>query len=353
MFYACSCTPPNAVEPRNIHQLPRRPIRLRRIKCEIAFKAHHLAHQFGQFLYGHVLAHTHIHQRRLEAAGFRLVAAKQARVLVVVQVHQEDAGIGHVVAVEEFAARGTSAPDGHGAVAALLGFVKLAQQCRDDVAVFRVVVVARPVQIGRHHRQVLRAVLAVVAPAHFDAGDLGERVGAVGGLQRAGEQAVFAHRLRRQLGVDAAGAEEHEPRNAVLPRAVDHVGLDREVVADEFGRVAVIGDDATHLGRGQEQVFRPVLGEEAIDRCGVGQIEFGVGALQDVRVALALKIADDGRADQTAVAGDVDAGVLVHVRLAPLTRGNRRPGSRPSSRAHRAWRWCSRIRPFPSPAPAA
>lgn len=185
--------------------------------------------------------------------------------------------------------------------------MELAQQRRDDVAVFRVVVVARAVQIGRHHRQILRAVLAVVAPAHFDAGDLGERIGPVGGLQRTGQQAVFAHRLRRHLRVDAAGTEEHEAGHAVLPRAVDHVGLDRQVVADELGRVAVVGDDAAHLGRSQEHVFRFVFGKEGIDRRGVGQIEFGVGALQDVRVALGFQITDDGRADQTAVAGYIDA----------------------------------------------
>ena len=185
--------------------------------------------------------------------------------------------------------------------------MELAQQCRYHVTVFRVVVVARAVQIGRHDRQILRSVLAVVAPAHFDAGNLRERVGPVGGLQRAGEQAVFAHRLRRHLGVDAARAEEHEARHAVLPGAVDHVGLDRQVVADELGRVAVVGNDAAHLGCCQEHVFRFVFGKEGIDRCGVSKIEFGVGALQDVRVALRLEIADDGRADQAAVAGYIDA----------------------------------------------
>lgn len=299
--------PPHAVQASHVHQLARRPVRLGRIKYEIAVEAHHLAHQFGQLLDGDVFAHTDVHQRWLEAAGLRLVAAQQARVPVVVQIHQKDAGVCHVVAVEEFAARRAGAPDGHRAVAAPFGFVELAQQRRDDVTVFRVVVVARAVQIGRHHRQVLGVVLAVVAPAHFDAGDLGERVGPIGGLQRAGEQAVFAHRLRRHLGVDAARTEEHEARHAVLPRAVDHVGLDRQIVADELGRVAVVGDDAAHLGRGQKYVFRPVLSEEGIDRSGVGQIEFGVGALQDVRIALALKVADDGRANQTAVAGYIDA----------------------------------------------
>lgn len=185
--------------------------------------------------------------------------------------------------------------------------MELAQQRRDDMAVFRVVVVAGAVQIGRHHRQVLRAVLAVVAPAHFDAGDLRQRIGPVGRLQRAGEQAVFAHRLRRHLRVDATGSEEHKACDAVLPRAVDHVGLDRQIVADELGRVAVVGDDAAHLGRSQEHVLRLVLGKEGVCRLGVGQVQFSVGALQDVRVALGFQITDDGRADQTAMAGYIDA----------------------------------------------
>lgn len=231
--------------------------------------------------------------------------------------------------------------------------MELAQQRRDDVTVLRVVVVARSVQIGRHHSQILRAVLAVVAPAHFDAGDLGQRVRAVGRLQRAGQQAVLAHRLRRHLRVDAARPEEHQPRHTVLPRAVDHIGLDHQVVADELRRVAVVGDDAADLGSGEEHILRLVFGKEGVGRGGVGQIEFGVRPLEDVRIAFRLEIADDGRADQTAVAGYVDARVLVHGRVRPLTRDSRRPGSRPSSPARRAWRWCSRIRPSPSPAPAA
>ena len=47
------------------------------------------------------------------------------------------------------------------------------------------------------------AVLAVVAPAHLDAGDLGQGVGPVGGLKRAGEEVVLGDGLRGELGVDA------------------------------------------------------------------------------------------------------------------------------------------------------
>jgi len=65
------------------------------------------------------------------------------------------------------------------------------------MAVFRMVVVARAVKVGRHYRKILGAVLPVIAPARFDAGDLGHSVGTIGRFERAGEQVLFLHRLRR------------------------------------------------------------------------------------------------------------------------------------------------------------
>lgn len=301
------CPPSHRVESRHVHQFARRAIRLGCVEYQLAVETDHLADQFGQFPDRDVLTDAHVYQRRLEPAAHRLVAAQQARIAIVRQVHQEDAGVGHVVAVQELAPWRAGAPDGDRPVAALLRLVELAQQRRDDVTVLRVVVVARSVQIGRHHCQILRAVLAVVAPAHFDAGDLGQRVRAVGRLQRARQQAVLAHRLRRHLRVNAARPEEHQPRHAMLPRAVDNIGLDHQVVADELRRVAVVGDDAADLGSGEEHILGLVFGKEGVGRGRVGQIEFGVRPLEDVRIAFRLEIADDGRADQTAVAGYIDA----------------------------------------------
>ena len=53
--------------------------------------------------------------------------------------------------------------------------MELPDQSRKYVRCLQVEIVARAVQVGRHHRQVLGAVLAVVAPAHLDARDLRER----------------------------------------------------------------------------------------------------------------------------------------------------------------------------------
>ena len=79
-----------------------------------------------------------------------------------------------------------------------LRFVKPADQRCDDVAVFGVIIVAGPVQIGRHHIDEVGAILAAIGFDHLDAGDLGDRIGLVGRLQRSGQHGILAQRLRRK-----------------------------------------------------------------------------------------------------------------------------------------------------------
>ena len=157
--------------------------------------------------------------------------------------------------------------------------MELADHGGNDVGVFRVVVVARAVEVGGHDTTVVDAVagavLPVVAFAEFDAGNLGDGVGFVGGFQGAGEQGIFAHRLRGKFGIDATAAEEQQFLDADLGDSqVDLVGL-------------------LHFKEGAHGGL-------------VGEVEFGVGAGDDVVLALRLQRADDGRADHAAMAGDVD-----------------------------------------------
>ena len=43
----------------------------------------------------------------------------------------------------------------------------------------------------------------------------------------------------------------------------DDVGLDDEVVADEVGRVGVVGEDAAYFGGGEEDILGLFFGEES------------------------------------------------------------------------------------------
>jgi hypothetical protein len=95
----------------------------------------------------------------------------------------------------------------------------------------------------------------------------------------------------------------------VTPGGVKDVGFDQEVLVEEFGWVGVVGVDAADLGGGQVDLGRALFGEEGLDGGLVGQVQFGVGAGDEMGVAGAFEGAHQGRADHAAMAGDVNAGV--------------------------------------------
>lgn len=91
----------------------------------------------------------------------------------------------------------------------------------------------------------------------------------------------------------------------------DDVGLDLEVDGDEIGGVGVVGMDSAHFSGGEDHVLGFVLGEEGVDsglRC---EVEFGVGAEEEVGVAEGGELADDGGADEATVARDEYGGGFV------------------------------------------
>ena len=165
--------------------------------------------------------------------------------------------------MQEFSQRRACAPAAHLGAQALLGalggFVEAADQRRQHVTVGGVVVVARPIEIGGHQADGVESVLPAQRLAQLEAGDLGDRIPLVGGLERPGEQGFLPNRLLGEFGVDAATAQKQQPSHARAPSALDHVGLDLEVVQQEIGRVGGVGVDAANLG-GRQHHHRGLLG---------------------------------------------------------------------------------------------
>ena len=140
---------------------------------------------------------------------------------LIVGVHEEDAGIGHVIDVEELAQGVSGAPhDDFGGVGNPC-IVEAAEERREDVGVSEVEVVTGAVEVGGHDADGVEAVLAAIGLGHLDSGDLGDGVGLVGGLERAGEEVILAHGLRGVPGVDAGGTEEEELAGAGAPGGID------------------------------------------------------------------------------------------------------------------------------------
>ena len=69
--------------------------------------------------------------------------------------------------------------------------MKFPDHRRQDVRALKIEIVARPVQIRRHRRDEIAAVLPAIRLAQLDAGDFGNRVRLVGRLEPAGEQILL------------------------------------------------------------------------------------------------------------------------------------------------------------------
>ena len=71
-------------------------------------------------------------------------------------------------------------------------------------------------------------------------------VGLVGGLQRTGKQRILPHRLRSTPGINAAGPQVEQPGHAALPRCVNHIAGDLQVLVDELTLPGVVGQDSPY-----------------------------------------------------------------------------------------------------------
>lgn len=92
----------------------------------------------------------------------------------------------------------------------------------------------------------------------------------------------------------------------------DEVGFDREIVANEISREFVVCQDAADARGGDEDVFGFFDGKEGLGGLRVGQVELGMRAGDEVRVAGCGQCSAQGRPDQAAVAGDVNTGIGGH-----------------------------------------
>ena len=97
--------------------------------------------------------------------------------------------------------------------------------------------------------------------AELYAGDLGDCIGVIGRLQRAGQQRVFWNRLRRHFGIDAGRAQKQKLLDRAIVRRADDVGLDHQIVIEEIDRIAVVGVNAANLCRGQKHHLRTFAGK--------------------------------------------------------------------------------------------
>ena len=180
------------------------------------------------------------------------------------------------------------------------------------MAVFRVIVVARAIQIGGHGADGVKTILFAIGLAHLDARDFGQSVGVVGWFQRPCQQVLFLDGLRAQLGVNARRPKKQQLFAAVAVCAVDNVVLDLQVLVNELCGICGIGVDASHLGGGQNHHVRSVLGKKSPHPGLIAQIQFCMRACELPFIARTRQGTTQGAAYKPPVARHIDQSIFAH-----------------------------------------
>ena len=147
-------------------------------------------------------------------------------------------------------------------------------QGREDMGGFEVIVVVGTIEVGGHDRDEIAAILPVITFTHLDAGNLGNGVGLVGLLQESGKQVLLLYRLCAIFRIDAGAPQEEKFFNPGNKTLVNDVVLDLQVFVNELCTKGIIRHNASHLGSGQDHVFRTLRFKELLYILLPGKIKF-------------------------------------------------------------------------------
>src|SRR3546814_1111458 len=112
-------------------------------------------------------------------------------------------------------------------------------------------VVARPIKVRRHCGNEVTTVLLAIGLTEHDATDLRNRIPLICRFERAGQERLFAHRLRRFSRVDAGGAQKKKLLDPKTEGSLNDVELERPVVVQEAGGRTGVCMNAPDLRRSQ------------------------------------------------------------------------------------------------------
>ena len=180
------------------------------------------------------------------------------------------------------------------------------------MTVDRVVVVIRTVEVGRHDRNIIRAVLTVQELAVFQTGDFCQRIGFIGLFQFGSQQAVLFHRLRSHTGINAGRTEELQLLASILPCRVNGIHLQCRIIIHGVCQCFLIGDDATNFCCRKEHILRLFLCKECFNSVLTSQVKFPVCTSDNIGISLTLQLADNRRTYHSEMTCNIDFCIFLH-----------------------------------------
>src|SRR3569623_639375 len=193
------------------------------------------------------------------------------------------------------------------------------------MTLFQIIVIVWTIQIGGHHTDVASAILPVITFAQFNTRDFGDGVRFIRLFQRPGEKILLLNRLGTITRINAAGAEKADALHVCQVRSMNEIGLDYQVLIYELRTRDVIGLYAPYFGCGNKDVVGFLLLEKGVDADLIQQIQLGACRQYQFLITPGAYATYDGGAHHSAVASDVDFGVLrdccSHGLLVIIVRG--------------------------------
>lgn len=332
--------PSQAVQLAHVRQLAQRAVRFRRIPAQLTLEADFLHDFLGHLADRQFLARAHVD---VAVADFRDAVGVLYRVVIrLLEVHVQQhmhTRVRHFLAPQELTQRLSRTPERHRfrrdaelrqllqnlrfrvasvhalhrtqvdvlahrspvALVQAFGQVNLADHGRQHVAVLQVEIVVRPIEVRRHHRDVVRAILQVEALTHLQSRNLRDGIRFVRIFQRRGEEHLLLHRLRRLARVDTRTAQEQQLLHPVTETLADYVLLNLQVLVDKVRPVVQVGHDAPHMRRRQNHRIRLLLIEKRPYSHRIQQVQLLVRTSHQIVIPPLFEVVPDSGTHQSVV----------------------------------------------------
>src|SRR3954467_4612962 len=121
-----------------------------------------------------------------------------------------------------------------------------ADQCRNNMGTFQIIVVFRAIKIGRHSTDEVSPVLPSVGLTKHNTRDFGGRIPLVGRLERTREQRVFGNRLWSLFRIGARTTKEEEFSGTNIISSANQISLNQQILLEKVDRVDLVRTDAAY-----------------------------------------------------------------------------------------------------------
>ena len=108
---------------------------------------------------------------------------------------------------------------------------------RQNMAVFKMEVVIRSIQIGRHHCDIICSILKIKTFTHFQSGYLGYGVWLISIFQRRSQQRIFFHGLFCIAGINTGTTQEEQLLHSVTKTLSYHILLNLQILIDKISTI--------------------------------------------------------------------------------------------------------------------